>query len=850
VLDLTQRLSAALASRYRIERPLGRGGMATVFLAEDLKHRRRVAIKVMEPEIAAAIGPQRFLREIETAARLTHPHILPLHDSGEADGLLYYVTPYVAGESLRKRLEHQTQLPLEDALRITHEVAGALDYAHRQGVVHRDIKPENVLLEEGHALVADFGIARVVMPSSAGTQAATLGAASLTNAGGTVGTPQYMSPEQIGGSREVDGRSDQYSLACVLYELLAGQAPFTGPTVESIVHQQLSASARPVTDLRPSTPAHVRDALLRALEKIPADRFTTLVEFTRALRGPAAPADARSARARERVAIAVLPLQSLSAESSQAYFAGGLHEELLMQLSKVPALRVISRTSVMGYASVAKPLRQVAEELGVGAVVEGSVQVVASRLRVNVQLIDATTDEHLWAERYDRTLDDAFAIQSEVAERIVEAVGIALGDPGDRDGGQPSAPDAEAYRLYLQGLDQMRRPGYDRRDREAAERLFERALARDPGFALAHAALAGVHGSMLLLRFDPSEARAKRLREQAEAALHLAGDLPQAHVAMGQWHYFVRRDFQSALEEYLLALSGLPGNAEIWNDIGVTHRRLGRMDEALAAFERAKQLAPRAAHACYDPWGTSYHFVRRYADAVAMYDRALELAEHFHLAAVWRGLALVHWKGDVEGYLATLHRTPTEPQIGGFLASVALQRATALLWMRDAARLLDDLRSVRADDFVGQLAMVPPALFAAWSYRLLGDAAAARTSFESALAQLDEKLRELPEDWQVHAGRGLALAGLGCRDQAIEEAHRLRSSRVYQEDAFVGPSVAEERARILAEVGEHEDALLEIERLLAAPAYFSVHSLQLDPRWDPIRGHPKFQALLANYALG
>ena len=272
--DPLSSLQAALAARYTIERELGRGGMATVYLAEDLKHHRKVAIKVLRQELATALGPERFLREIATVARLHHPHILALHDSGEAGGFLYYVMPYVDGESLRDRLDREKQLPLPEALQITQEVADALSYAHSHAVVHRDIKPENILLESGHAIVADFGIARAV--SAAGDER-------LTGTGTVVGTPAYMSPEQATGEHELDGRSDLYSLGCVLYEMLAGQPPFTGPSVSSVVHQHIATPARPVTDIRPTVPVPISAAIARALAKTPADRFHPVGEFAAAL---------------------------------------------------------------------------------------------------------------------------------------------------------------------------------------------------------------------------------------------------------------------------------------------------------------------------------------------------------------------------------------------------------------------------------------------------------------------------------------------------------------------------------------------------------------------------------------
>jgi non-specific serine/threonine protein kinase len=285
-----EELVEALASSYRLERTLGSGGMATVHLAQDLKHRRRVAVKVVRPELATSLGSERFLREIEIAASLNHPHILAVHDSGKAAGVLYYVMPYVEGESLRARLRRDHELPLEDALRVTREVADALDYAHQRGVIHRDIKPENILLQAGHAVVADFGIARVIAAAREQERAGRAAArTALTEPGTQIGTPDYMSPEQVLGEAEIDGRSDQYALACVLYEMLVGQPPFGGTTVESVMMRHVTVDPPPVTDLAPRVPKPVVAALARALAKAPADRFNDMRAFVAALTAPEAP---------------------------------------------------------------------------------------------------------------------------------------------------------------------------------------------------------------------------------------------------------------------------------------------------------------------------------------------------------------------------------------------------------------------------------------------------------------------------------------------------------------------------------------------------------------------------------
>src|SRR4051812_48652290 len=270
------RLVEALADRYRLERELGAGGMATVYLAHDLKHDRQVAVKVLRPELAAVIGAERFLAEIKTTANLQHPHILPLHDSGEADGFLFYVMPYVEGESLRARIAREHQLPVGDAVRIAREVASALDYAHRHSVIHRDIKPENILLHDGSALVADFGIALAV--STAGTR--------MTETGMSLGTPHFMRPEQAMGEREITGRSDVYALGCITYEMLVGEPPFTGPTAQAIIARVVTEQPRSLTTQRHTIPPGIEAAVLTALEKLPADRFATAADFAAALANP------------------------------------------------------------------------------------------------------------------------------------------------------------------------------------------------------------------------------------------------------------------------------------------------------------------------------------------------------------------------------------------------------------------------------------------------------------------------------------------------------------------------------------------------------------------------------------
>ena len=875
VLD---QLTHALEGRYRLERELGRGGMATVYLAQDLKHDRRVALKVLSPEVAQALGAERFLREIRVTAGFDHPHILPLLDSGQAGTLLYYLMPYVEGESLRDRLTREKRLPLEDALRIAREVAGALAYAHSRGIIHRDIKPENILLAGGHARVADFGIARAVT-AAGGTE--------LTAAGVAIGTLAYMSPEQAGGEGDVDGRSDVYALGCVLYEMLAGRAPFTGTTAMEIIARHAIDPLPSLAAARPGVPAVVERAITTALAKSPADRFASADRFADALARsekdgwsqtppPAPPVMSkipvwrwgalavgvvglaallvtvlprRDGPAPEtgfpRTAIAVLPFQNLSGDGEHAYFAGGLHDELLTQLSKVASLRVTSRTSVMRYAGGTSPIAEIARALQVGSVVEGTVQVVNGRLRVNVQLIDAASDAHLWADRYDRTLNDAFAIQSDVVQHIVSGVGAVLSRAESQSVTDAPTANAEAYRLYLQGREYFVRPGRLRQDYEIAQQLYERAVALDPGFALAHAALAEVHGLMHLLRYDVSPQRLTRVVAEADTAIRLAPDLPKALEATGMAQSLGRGDFRRALEAFRKAAAGLPNDARLWQKIGFTNRILGNWDDAVAAFRKSTELDPHDADLFFH-LGITEDLRGHFPKAVQAHNQALRVAPDLHAAAIAKGWAYARGWGQLDTLETVLRRLPggTAP---GPIGEVSAHVASLHLWRRSPAQVLEGLRVARSPVFEWELSFRPVALFAGWAHRLRGDLPATRASFDTARRILAARLAERPDDWQATAALGLALAGLGDRAAALAQVRRLER-REMPRGGYRDVQMAEDRARILAQLGEAGAALDEIERLLNGPSWLTVHSLRLDPIWDPIRDHPRFRALLAQDA--
>ena len=549
----------------------------------------------------------------------------------------------------------------------------------------------------------------------------------------------------------------------------------------------------------------------------------------------------------ERTAIAVLPFQNLSEDGPHAYFAAALHDELLSQLAGVANISLRGRTSVMGYAGTIKTIREIGEELAVGTIVEATVQILDERLRVNVHLIDAATDEHLWAERYDRSLDDAFEVQSDIAQRIVAAVGATLSST--EAGSMAAAPtdSPEAYLLYLQGLEYHRRPGYLRRNLEIAQELYERAVALDSAFALAHAALSKVHGSMAWHRYDRSPERLAWQREAAETALRLAPGLPQAHFAMGSVYYRGLMDWRSALEHYRIALEGLPNDAGVWERIGYTYRRLGEWDHALRMYERAAVLDPRSANIFGDLGAGTLRALGRYEEALEAYRQALRLAPDATVYDLFSAYTWLMWEGRLDSLGAVLGRHPPEADFS-IWGTASRWRALLLLWERKPDGVLALLERTTLTAFDSRFFYQPTALFAAWAHELGGDGAAAKEAFESALALLDSVVAVIPEDWRVRSSRGLALAGLGRRQEAGEEARWLQESQVYGEDAYDGPELAQERARILARIGETDAALAELAPLLAGHSWLSAHTLRLDPSYDLIRHDPRFQALLTKYA--
>jgi serine/threonine protein kinase/tetratricopeptide (TPR) repeat protein len=592
-------LSAALEGRYRVQRELGAGGMATVYLAHDTRHERDVALKVLRAGVAQALGRERFLQEIRLAAKLNHPHILPLYDSGEAAGFLYFVMPVMLGRTLRDRLQQEGALPVDEAVRIASEVADALDYAHRHDVVHRDIKPENILLHEGHAVVADFGISKALVA------AAETGAA-FTQVGLTVGTPAYMSPEQASGDA-IDGRSDLFALGCVLFEMLTGQAAFDAPSASATISKRFSWSPPPITDLRPAVPSAVSDTVIRLLRRQACDRQATGAQVVAELRQaptpsepvPTAvgPADAHGVKS-----IAVLPFTNLSADPDNEFFSDGLTDEIITDLSGVKGLRLISRNSSMQRKGSTKPLPEIGRELGVRHVLTGTVRRAGSALRITAQLVDAETDTPLWAEKYSGTIDDIFDVQERVSRAIVSALHIQLSSSEHARLGSRRISNPRAFELYLEARNELRRYGAST---DRASLLLERAIGIEGNTPPLRALRAFLEFSKIRGGSSTDRRPLDLVEAEALALIDLVPDAPYGHSLLGFVGY-ERGRLPEAARHLTKALELDPTDADVLFMLCVTLQAAGQIEAAQrlsARFHEADPLSPFAgAMLCVAEW--------------------------------------------------------------------------------------------------------------------------------------------------------------------------------------------------------------------------------------------------------
>jgi len=882
MVDPLVALREALTDRYAIERELGRGGMATVHLVRDLRHDRPVALKVLHAELAVSVGSDRFLREIRLAARLQHPHILTVLDSGEvpvagAQPILWFTMPFIRGESLRDRLRRETQLPVEDALRIAREAADALGYAHQEGIVHRDVKPENILLSGAHALVADFGIARA------------LGARDekLTETGLAVGTPAYMSPEQASGQRELDPRTDIYSLAVVLYEMLAGETPFAAPTAQAMVARRFMETPRPIRQLREAVPPAVDEALQRALARTPADRFATAAQFAAALAaapGPAlvapqptatvvSPAPATKPRRRIPVAagslvigfvlglgllfgwlrrhggevpdagnaklLAVLPFENLGGAEDE-YFADGVTDEVRGKLAALPGLQVTARSSSNQYKRTTKSPQEVGRELGVDYLLTGTVRwekgAAGSHVRVSPELIQVATGSTKWQEPFDAALTDVFKVQAEMSGQVAQALDLALGSPQKEALAERPTANAAAYDAYLRGEAASQSMGLgDPPSLRIAIGFYEQAVAIDSAFTQAWAQLSRAH-SLVYANGTPSPQGARRARDAADRALRLAPGQPIGHLALGDYFTAISFDQEQARAAYEAGLRLSPNDADLLGSLALVEVITGKWEQALEHFTRAQALDPRA---IATGRRVSYTLLRlrRYPEALAACDRALALAPD-NVAVIGTKAMVFLAQGDLDGARRVIREAPLS------IDPTEMAAYFGNYW---------DLYWVLEPEMRGLLLRLTPSAFddrATWAnimaqtYRLLGDKARPRAYADSAYAASEARLVGAPDDPQTLVFQGLDLAYLGRKAEAIQEGEKAVALLPITRDTYTGPYIQHLLVRIYIEVGEPGKALDRLEPLLQMPYYLSPGWLRIDPTFDPLRKHPRFRKLI------
>ena len=890
--DLSAQLQAALGSAFRVERELAGCGMSRVFVAEETRLGRRVVVKVLPPELRAVMSAERFHRETRLAAALRHPHIVPLLVAGEsADGLVYFTMPFIEGQSLQQRLEREERLPLSEVVALVREVADALAYAHANGVVHRDVKPANVLIDGGHAVVADFGVAKALAAAANERASAehVLGATDvpgkLTRAGFAIGTPAYMSPEQAKGY-DVDARTDVYSLGCMTFEMLTGQLPFPDDGLEAIANRKPPPAASAVC---PDLPPSVDAVLARALAVDPDDRFQSTTAFAQALGAAALPVPPSGEallatrpvwrrpsftvaafvvvagvaagvvavrRAATRIIagsaipaaasgpkLAVLPFENIG-PADDAYFAQGVSDELTSRLTSVTGVRVMSAGRTREYLNTTKSRPEVGRELGADYLLEGHVRwdrtdSASRRVRVTVELVRARDGSSVWGDRYEAKTEDLFAVEASIGEKVAASLEVALDEPQRRTISTRPTENFEAYSYYLQG-EALRKSGANAAGvMHRVIALYERAVALDPKFAVASARLALTHGDIYWSNIDRTGKRLARMRAAAETAVQVAPELPDAHLAMGMYYYRGLRDYDRALAEFSAGLQRQPGNSELLYGRAAVLRRQGRYVESTANFLRAVELDPRSFESAFGVAG-NYAAMRDFPNAIRYMDRTMALNPQWTGMYADGAMYLVAWRGDVAGGRQRLNDALARPDGGNVIGRL---RFHAGMFIGSSPSDSALVRRLTPDHFSGDTSE-----FLVWKAdwaRRHGDPARRLTYADSARPILERRLAADPGEARTRMLLAIDYALLGRKADALREASRATETLPVSRDAWDGADLQQDFAFVETLVGEHDAAITRLAYLLTIPIDLSVPYVRADPMWEPLRGNPRFQKLIA-----
>jgi serine/threonine-protein kinase len=899
VTDIRDDLQAALGATYRFERELSGGGMSRVFVAEELELRRRVVIKVLPPDLAAGLSAERFRREIQLAASLQHPHIVPLFAAGEAAGLLYYTMPFVKGESLRERLAREGELPVADTVRILREVVDALACAHAEGIVHRDVKPANVLLSGGHAVVTDFGVAKALGDAAERS--------TVTSAGVALGTPVYMAPEQAVADPHTDHRADIYAVGIVAYEMLTGTPPFAGLSPQQTLAAQVTEAPEPLLKRRPAVPAGLATAVMRCLEKRPADRWQSAAELLHALdplgtpSGGTAPHPAVSragsadptvravppsptpreasssaetppsrrprrwrllgggaalaillgvvyaAVGRRAVpaapaaaspkSIAVLPFENLGSPDD-GYFADGLTEEITSRLASVKELRVTSRTTAMQYKGTKKGVRDIGRELNAAYVLEGSVRWEKSAGTSQIRVTPQLIRVSDDSHLWADRYDAVLAQVFDVQSSIAEKVVSAL-DVALADSQRQAlrARPTENPQAYDVYLraKDYYQRGVSPQDYRTATDLLRRATALDSNFALAWALAGLVRTGIYWQFYDRSDSNLALARAAIERARRLSPDRPEVHVAAGFYHYWGERNYDAALQEFAAARRG-SADGELLEAIGLIQRRQGKWSEALATLRDAATREPAVPVYALD-YAETACLMRNFELCGRVADSLVGLAPDAEGGYVYRATAAAG-HGDSLGVRAAVDQAARALGRDRIVAALAY---TVLPYGTDADRRV--LTELPLDAFGTD--SVPYFGLKADAWRLLGNAARARVYDDSARVAAEARLRVHPDDDRFHSALGIAYAHLGRHADAVREALRGVELLPLTKDAYFGGDRLVDLATVYTIVGDRTAAIDALSRALAVPGNANAGDLRLNPLWAPLRADPRFARLAA-----
>jgi non-specific serine/threonine protein kinase len=870
---------------FRIEREIGRGGAGVVYLAHDTKLGRRVAIKSLPLELMRdAQMRSRLKREAKLLASLDHPNIATIHDiveQAECGG--YLILEYIEGDTLGERIAHRP-LDLREVLSIAQQIAEAVAAAHERGVTHRDLKPGNIkITPEGKVKVLDFGLAKAVAGEAADQES------TITEPGRVIGTPAYMSPEQARG-KPTDKRCDIWSFGCVLYEMLTGKVPFEGETASDTLANVLQTE--PDWHALPQgVPMNIQVLLRRCLEKDPRRRLQDIgdgvIEIRETLNLPATappvttPSIALTAhiavKARSRrivmvigaiiiavlaliaawlvnrkpsvplskeIRLVVLPFENLGSADDE-YFAAGITEAITARLATIHGLAVISRQSAMQYKKREKSAQQIADELRVDYILEGTVQRErpsdpTSRVRVLPQLIKASNDTHVWAQPYDNDMSEVFRVQSDLAERVAQALNITLVERERRALQSKPTENMEAYDYFLRG-NEYRHRGNRENDYKIAIQMYERAVELDPKFALAYAQLSRTHAEMYWYVYDHTLERLEMAKKAVDRALQLEPDLPEAHLALGHYYYHGHLDYDRALEEFAIARKNLPNDSDLLSYIGYVQRRQGKFEEALANIKRASELDPLS-NFLARILGETFMLMRNYPEALRCFDRAISLAPDLPEPYSYKASLYLHREGSTEKARAVVEEalknigSPEESGIVNLLITLDVYEG-------NYQKALDRL-SLKSEDVNTQWDFVPKAMRYARIYGYMNEDELAKKYYDESRNILEAKIQQQPDDARFHSALGIAYAGLGRREDAIREGKIGVNLLPISKEAYRGYSRASDLARIYVMVGEFDLAIDQIEFLLSIPGGLSVPLLRLEPVWAPLREHPRFKKLL------